>query len=216
MNNKTEKKKLSFIKFLIDISGTPKKNNFGKYEKVIIACVSIDQYNFDDVIRRFKDKFPDYWHKKGHQLSSNKLEEIVAFFNEENIRMITIHFNRSDWNKYKEKYSGETKFEEKIMSILYFYVLKKVAFKNYKYLALIDNDASFDIKQTIVMCQRIAREREYNFEISFGYIDINPELRFPDWIASARRKIPLKKLQKYEHFLILKNNLPSYRLNRVF
>ena len=53
------------------------------------------------------------------------------------------------------------------------------------YFLFVIGDTSFNIKQSIVLCQRIARECGYHFDISFGYVDINQELKFPDWIASA-------------------------------
>lgn len=207
--------KISFIKLLVDISGSPKTDNSGNYQKVIVVATSVDRYNFMDVIDRFKSKFYGYWDKKGHQLSPDKLEEIVAFLDAENIRMITVQFDTTDWDKYKTKCKGEANLEEKIMGILYYYVLKRVASKRFVYQVLIDNDTSFNIKQSIIICQRISREGRYNFDISFGYRAINQELRFPDWIASARRRCDVESLKKYKHFIILKNELPPYHLNRI-
>jgi len=207
----------SFIRFLVDISGTPKPDKkSGNYQKVIIANTSIDRYNFDTVSDEFKEEFPSYWNKKGHKLQPHRLEEIVDFLNRKNIRMITVQFDVPDWEKYKAKYISEGHLEEKIMGILYYYVLKRVASKKHKYSALIDFDTQFDIKESITIVQRIARERNYNFDINFGYIDINPELKFPDWVASAARKCTSDDLKKYKHFIMLKNFLPYYHIQRAF
>jgi len=151
----------------------------------------------------------------GERSRDRYLEEIIDFLNKEKIRMITVQFDKEDWDKYKLKYPLEGNLEEKIMSILYYYVLKKTSSKSYIYQAVLDFDTSFDIHQSVKLCQRIARERRYNFKTSFGYLDVNEELKLADWVASARRKIDIDILENYENFIILKNNLPYYHLNRV-
>ena len=208
--------KLSFIKYFVDISGTPKPDDQGNYQKVIVGCVSIDQYKLSGILQQIESDFPILCNKKGHKLKPRQLEEIIGFLNKEKVRMITVQFDKEDWEKYRLKYAQESHREEKIMSVLYYYVLKKKSLKSYIYQAVLDSDTSFDIHQSVRLCQRIARERKYNFKISFGYSDINEEIKLADWIASARRKIDIETLEKYENFIILKNNLPAYHLNRVF
>lgn len=210
------KKQKSYIEFLVDVSGIPKRDASGNYQKVIIASTSFNMFNLDDVMDAFKGQFFNYWEKKGHQLSAHKLEEIIDFLNQENVRMTTIHFDIPDWEKYKTEYQNEANLEEKIMGILYFYVLKKIAWKEFIYRVLVDNDSTFNIRQSIIVCQRLARAHNYDFNISFGYRDINPELRFPDWVASARRKIDPSNFAKYKYFIILKNQLPPYYLIKIF
>lgn len=208
--------KLSFIKYFVDISGTPKPDNNGKYDKVIVGCASVDQYKISDILQQMESDFPISFKKKGHKLRPRDLEEIIDFLNKEKVRMITVQFEKEDWKKYRSKYLQEAHMEEKVMSILYYYVLKKKSLKSYIYQAVLDSDTSFDIHQSVRLCQRIARERKYNFKMSFGYLDINEEIKLADWIASARRKIDIETLKNYENFIILKNNLPFYHLNRVF
>jgi len=207
---------ISFINYYIDISGVPKQDKHGNYQKVIVACASVNQFTIPEIIERMKTEFSGYWNKKGHRLNAGELEPIIDFMNKEEIRMITVQFDKPDWEKYKLKYSSEAHIEEKIMSILYYYVLKKKSYKTSIYRAIIDFDTSFDIKESITLLQRTARERGYKFKTSFGYLEINEEIKLPDWIASARKKIDDDTLNKYEHFVILKNDLPPYNLNRAF
>lgn len=207
---------ISFINYYIDISGVPKQDKRGNYQKVIVACASVNQYTISEIMERMKIEFPEYWNKKGHKLNDSELETIIGFINKEKIRMITVQFDKPDWEKYKSKYPSEARIEEKIMSILYYYVLKKKSNKSSIYRAIIDFDTTFGIKESVTLLQRTARERGYKFRTSFGYLAINEEIKLPDWIASARRKIDDDTLNKYENFFILKNNLPSYNLNRVF
>ncbi len=141
-----------------------------------------------------------------------QLEDVVDFLNGENVRMITIHFDDVDWQKYKAMYPSESHFEEKIMAILYYYVLRRVARKDYIYPTLLDNDTSFKISQSIATCNRLARYFGHRFNTSFGYINVNPELRFPDWIASARRKLSHGTLAKYKHFIAVRNRLAPHHL----
>jgi hypothetical protein len=207
---------ISFINYYVDISGVPKQDKHGNYQKVIVACASVNQFTLPEIIERMKTEFPEYWNKKGHQLNDIELEQLISFINKEKIRMITVQFDKLDWEKYKIKYSSEAHIEEKIMSILYYYVLKKKSNKTSIYKTIIDFDTSFNIKESIIILQRTARERGYKFMTSFGYLEINEEIKLPDWIASARKKIDDITLNKYEHFLTLKNDLPYYNINRAF
>ena len=202
----------SFIQFLVDISGVPRPGPSGTHGPLIMACVSVDTFKLDDMMNTFRNQFPSIWDKKGHQLSMRQLEDVVDFLNGENVRMITIRFDDVDWQRYKAMYPGEGHFEEKVMAILYYYVLRRVAWKDYLYPVLVDNDTSFKISQSIVICNRLARYFEHRFDISFGYLSVNPELRFPDWIASARRKLSHPTLAKYKHFIIVRSHLAPQHL----
>ncbi|MFQ5885156.1 MAG: hypothetical protein ACE5IO_08675 [Thermoplasmata archaeon] len=71
------------------------------------------------------------------------------------------------------------------------------------------------MKQSIVICKNLARHNNYHFDVTFGFRDVNAELRFPDWVASARKKVPPENLKKYKHFIILKNRLAPQYLLRV-
>lgn len=200
---------------MVDISGVPKRDSSGNFETVILASTSVNVYKVEKLKEEFRNQFPGHWNKKGRQLSADKLEEIVAFLNQENVRMTTVHLDAEDWDTYKAKYKGEAHFEEKIMGILYFYVLKWVAWKGRLHPALLDYDSSFGIIQSITTCKNLARANDYHFDVSFGHIPVNPELRFPDWIASARKKIDLDSLKKYKHFKVLRNYLDRRYLLRV-
>ena len=68
------------------------------------------------------------------------------------------------------------------------------------YFLFVISDTSFNIKQSIVLCQRIARERGYHFDISFGYVDINQELKFPDWFFSLYA--PVRVIETIQRHII--------------
>ena len=207
----------AFIKFLGDISGIPKKNTkTKKYENVMIGVVTVNKFTIKNDLKDIQNKFPSYWNKKGNQLTDNQLEKIIDYLNKKNMKMITVHFYKSDWDKYRKKYINEANFEEKVMSILYFYALKFSARSKYRYNALLDNDTNFGIIQCTKICNRLLREQHLNIEISFGYREVHEELRLPDWVAQARKKIAIKKLNKYKNFYILENKMPKMYLLKTF
>ena len=210
------KNQISMLHFFVDISGVPKREKGGDFQKVIVSCVSFNVFTLEKTIEAFREKFPTYWDQKGHQLTKYQLEEIVSFLDQQEVRMITVHFDPEDWIKYKGEYPNESHREEKIMGILYFYAMKWIARKGYIYPVIVDNDTTFSIKQAIVICQRLARSQNLDFNVSFGYIETHPELRFADWVASARRKIDPSILNNYHHFMILRNKLPPMYLFNVF
>ena len=204
------------FQFFVDISGVPKRDRCGDFQKVIVSCVSFNVFTLKNKIEAFREKFPTYWDKKGHQLTKYQLEEIVSFLDQQGVRMTTVHFDPEDWIKYKGEYPNESHIEEKIMGILYFYVMKWVAREGYIYPVIVDTDTTFSIKQSILICQRLARSQNLTFDVSFGYVETHPELRFADWVASARRKIYPLDLNNYHHFMILRNKLPPMYLFNVF
>jgi len=206
----------NFLKFFVDITGVPKRNRSGSYEDVTISSVSVNTYKLEEIFNELEHRFPGCAKKKGHNLQATQLMDIIEFLNAHDIRMTTVTFEKDDWKYYRKEYPNESNIEEKIMGILYFYTIKRVAWKNYEYQVLVDNDTSFNIKQSILICQRLARMHDYHFNVTFGYLDLNQELIFPDWVASARRKIHPSTLNNHRHFTILKNDLPKYCLLRVF
>jgi hypothetical protein len=149
---------LPFIKFIGDISGVPQKNRKTKsYENVIIAIVSINKYTIKDDLNIIKRTFPECWDKNGHQLTSEQLINLLELFYQIGFKIATVNFDISDWDKYKIKYRNESNLEEKIMSILYFYVLKHFARYNLPYDVILDNDTNFGIVHSIKLCQRLSR-----------------------------------------------------------
>ena len=206
----------SFFKFYADISGIPNRidHSTGDLQTTVIGMVSVSKRSIKAILDELKTIYPDYWDKKGHQLNAKKLEDIVRFFNQRNVKMVTIQFEKEDWGKYRSMYPHETGLGEKVMAILYFYVLKHLAFRSFSYEAVLDNDTMFSIHQCILICNRLLKKQNFDFEIFLGHRDINAELRLPDWIAQARRKIPESNLNKYGNFIILNNNL-AY-IHRLF
>ena len=208
----------SYFKFYTDISGVPNKidRNTGKIQDVVLAMTSISKRSIKRILSDMEKRFPRYWDKKGHQLQKKELEIIINYLNRNNVIMLTINFETKDWIKYRTMYPQETHLGEKVMSILYFFILKYLAKPMFMYESVCDNDTNFGIHQSIVICKRLLNMHGFDFDITLGHRDINPELRLPDWVAQARRKIPLKNFEKYEKFFILKNKLYKPYRNIVF
>ena len=110
-----------FFKFYADISGMPNKidKSTGDLQTIVIGMVSVSKRSIDNIMSSLHINFPDCWEKKGHQLDANKLEGIVNFLNKRNVMMVTIQFEKDDWEKYKRLYPHETDLGEKVTAILY-------------------------------------------------------------------------------------------------
>ena len=208
----------SYFRYYTDVSGIPctRDCNTGNYQDVIIGMASISKNYIDTLITSFKQKYPSYWDKKGNQLNKKELENIINFLDKNHVMMLTIIFEHKDWDKYRQMYPNETNFREKVMAILYFFILKKLVKKKFIHEAVLDNDTNFGIFQCIICCKRLLNMYDYNIDITLGHREINPELRFADWIAQARRKISIKHLSKYNNFIILKNRLPHPLIILIF
>jgi len=207
-------KSSSYFKFYTDNSGVPyTKDITGDYQKLVIGFASVSKNHIKSLINSIEQKYPRYWNKKGSQLDSKELEIIINYLDKNHVMMLTIMFEHKDWDKYRQMYPDETNLGEKVMAILYFFILKNLAKKKFMHEAVLCHDTNFGIVQSIVECKRLLNMNHYDFDITVGHRKINPELRLPDWIAQARRKIPEYKLKKYKNFIILKNKLPKlYRL----
>lgn len=123
-------KKLSFFKFYSDNSGVPynKDKKTGEYEAVVIGLTSISRNHIKNLLDKIKQKFPDYWDLKGNQLKADELELIIKFLDRNHVMMLTVMFEHDDWDKYRKMYPHETHFGEKVMAILYFFIIKHLAF----------------------------------------------------------------------------------------
>jgi len=206
----------SYFKFYADISGIPNTVNkkTGDIQDVVLAMTSVSKRSIKPLLFDIEKRYPRYWNRKGHQLESKELEIIVNYLNKNDILMFTINFDKKDWAKYRKLYPNETDLGPKVMGILYYFILKYFAKKKFMYEAVCCHDTMFDVHQSIVLCKRLLRKIDMDFDITVGYRDINPELRLPDWIAQARRKIPIENLERYDNFYILKNRL--YKKYRDF
>lgn len=209
-------KQSCFIDFYIDVSGNPKPSKGKGYEDIVISAVTFNSFTFDDVNRRFQARFNKIYDKKGHKLKDDALLEMVQFLNEEEVRMITIPYGKLDWEKIRSEYINEANLEEKVMALLYFYLIKKIARKGYAYSVTFDNDTTFGIKQTMKLLKRLLRQNNFNIQMSFNYRDLENGLRYPDWIAQSLRKCDRSELEKNRHYIILKNHFPNYYKLTVF
>ena len=210
------RKQTSFIKFLFDISGVPNKGKSGEYELVIVGCVSVNAITLNDLLDNFKSDFPTLWDKKGSQLTAEQLEIVIDYLNNNKARMLSVPFRPVDWQKYKRKFKDEAHLEEKIMSLLYFKPLNVFTRQSSTYTVLYDSDTTFNIKQSVKLVQRLSRQLGYTFQPSFGYADLNLELKFADWVASARRKMDEDTLRKYRYYYLLNSKIPHNQLKYVF
>ena len=199
------------IHFVIDVSGTP-------YGKVIMGLVSFNTNLINEILKAFKREFPQLRRskRKGSKLAKNELKKIIEFLDQRKVRMVSICFNAEDWKYYKSKYGDRAHFKERIFGILYFMLLREIAYTNYKYRVTVCEESFIKIEKVLDTCRRLAKANKYEFDLSTGYAKFDELIRFADYVASAQRKIDAKDLKQFKYYKILNNEISARDIYKAF
>ena len=193
----------------IDVSGQPPNT-------VVVGLISFHPFTKDAIIHDFYKTFPALEHKKGRHLRAGELSPIVEFLDGKEVRMVAKTFTTNDWQYIYSSYPNKAYVKEKIMGILYFSALRRVARKGMVHPVTMCVESHIDISKAQEVCLKLARLNKYLFDISHGNAKSNRIIKMADFVAAAGRKIKTKKLDSYRNFTKDMDKIPPWVFRKVF
>lgn len=131
--------------------------------------------------------------------------------------MASISFTTNDWITMNSLYPRKAHLNAKILGILYFALLRKVAFRNMKANLITCTESGINIVKVHETIQKLSRSQNFIFDISHSLERLNPIIKIADYIASAGRNAKKSKLKTYSNFKILdKKDIPYSVYKKIF
>lgn len=115
-----------------------------------------------------------------------------------------------------KKYSKKGYIVERLFAILYFMLLRKFAYPNYKYPVVVCKENYLRIEKVLDTCRRLAKANKYDFDFSVGYAKHNVLIKFADYVAAAYRKVDYKTLKQFRFYNILDNEIDRRDAYKAF
>jgi len=123
--------------------------------------------------------------------------------------MASISYTSNDWIAMDSLYPNKANLNNKILGILYFTILRKIAFRNMKANIITCSETGINIVKVHDTIQKLANYQDFIFDISQSIERLNPIIKIADYIASARRKVKKTKLETYANYKIInKKDIP--------
>lgn len=207
----------------IDVSGS-----IG-YDDIFIGNILFNEKYRSKFLHDFYEAYPELnsFNKKGSVLNEDKLLEIIKFMNERRIRMVCLKF---PFYKYKRVLrEAEQKFNslfreganisfprERVMSPLYFYLLRENSRKNYGYEGQVCAETQIQIDKVLRRLSQIAYNNAYNFSLSLNHRRNQHMLKFADFVASAGRRIDEYLLKPLKYYKIISPDIEEEDFKLTF
>ncbi len=204
------------IDMAIDVSGSPKEDNF-------FGLFSVASQKRPKMVADFYSTFPilrrSRW--KGTKLGPTQLLKLMKFFDKYKIHIYTTSFSNKDWKKYREEFKGKSLFNERIHAIMYYKLIKAACFRGLKkeeqiYEISLDEETNIAMDPLIDTCIRLCKGGRINVSFNKTRAKYSQMIKFADYAAAACRKVNKKDLDKLEYFEIVKNKIQYREANKAF
>ena len=198
------------LEFFLDISGEPEKNTN-------IGLVSFSKNSKDRFIDELFETYPEYEEKKGAQLKKDDHLNIIKFLNERKVRMTVLNFNKNDWKYYKNLYGNPHDYKVKMCSVLYFSLIKTIAWRNKRYsiVSCVESQVG-NIEKVFVNCIKLANLYGLKFDLYYSSGEYNRGVKIADYIAYSYKLLKDKEINKIEYYKVHDKKIPQRILRKIF
>ncbi len=185
-------------------------------ERVVIGLVSFNSATKDSILDDFFRTFPDFVKRKGRNLTLPELKSVLSFLNQRKVRMATRSFSPNDWLWMGSNYGDRAYCRDKIYGMLYFQVIRTIAWKGFRYSVTTCVESHSNILRIQKYCNRLAEFNNIRLEFSQGIDSMNRYLKIADLVASAGRRLKRDYLRKIENFKVVTQPIPDWVLWKLF
>jgi len=206
------------------MSGCPYEND------LYIGCVFVNEVFIGDFITEFYDNFPELkrFDKKATNLHKDKLKEIIAFMDKKRIKMTCIKFHKHKLEKYykeivtkKNQFRMKGKstlysFKERLLGILYYYLVKPLAYKKWHYGFEMCVESHLNTLPLLRVLNDLSHKNEYYIHPRLNYRRIQHMLKFADFVAGAGNKLDRFVLRNFKYFNYMVPEIDSYDSDKIF
>jgi len=210
-------------KFFVDVSGQPNNN-----DDIYIGCILLNEKFRSTFIERFYNKFPYLraFKKKATNLSRDALKDVIEFIDSQKLSMACLKFHNYKMRKYKKQILEEVKkrtgyksptiknFEQRILGILYYDLLRVYARKNYHYDVCCCMEPK--IEKILEVIKQLAIRDNYYLHVYPNTRRIEHMLKFADFVAGAGRKVEEFILNNFKYYTFFRGEPKEYDINKIF
>jgi hypothetical protein len=205
----SKKKKYAPYNFYVDMSGVPYDDD------LYIGAVFINELFSGRFIKEFYREFPELksFKKKAVNLPDDKLKQIIDYFEKRKVRCVCIKFHKHKMRKYyteildrknslrRKKLPGLFSFKEKLLGILYYYLLKQdFVRKNWHYGFEACVESHMNILEVMKVMNNLSHRDSYLIHPRYNNRRIQHMLKFADFVAGAGRRFGIEVMKCY-HFV---------------
>lgn len=198
------------LEFNIDVSGSPG-------ETQSYGLVSFNLINKHEIIENFFQEFPEVNYTKGHQLDRHRIQEMIEYLNERNVRMVVVIFPKNKWSYFSRILGNQHEFLEKIAGILFYTLMYPVIRKDSRYSVstCIENQLG-KIERVMHHCNRIMNTRRVELDFVFSRGTYNRGVKIADIIAYSGHVLKEKNVKGIKNYYRIKRDIPDWQIRRIF
>ena len=210
--------------FYVDMSGQPYQDD------LFIGGVFVNELFDGHFIKGFYKEFPELrsFKKKATNLSEEKLRGVMDYLEKKKVKSVCIKFHKYKLNKLhreilerKNKFRKRDiktlfKFKEKIIGILYYYLIKPIAWSKWHYGFEACIESHMDIHAVLGILNNLSHRDGYLLHPRYNIRRIQHMLKFADFVAGAGRKLSDDVLSSYKYLRYSKPDIDEYDSDKVF